>query len=236
MLIYMKLVKNYLEDFVALFFPDLCAACGKNLFKGETEICNSCIYKLPFTQFHNDPANRVARQFWGRIEILQAGAFLYFQKGTRVQNLLHQLKYNKRSGTGQRLGELYGFELRESLSFIKPDIIIPVPLHPKKLKKRGYNQSSSIAQGMAKILEIPISEDNLFRTLATETQTKKSRFARYENMQDAFDLRDAEALTGKHILLVDDVITTGATLEACVLQMQKKVDLKISLSALAYAE
>ena len=232
----MNVLKDFLSDFAALFFPDLCAACGKNLFKGESEICHSCIYKLPLTQFHADPENRVARQFWGRIDILQAGAYLYFQKGTRVQNLLHQLKYNKRPEVGKRLGELYGYELAQSPVFIKPDLVIPVPLHPKKLKKRGYNQSSSIAEGLGKILDIPVSEDNLYRKSHTETQTKKSRFARYENMKEAFDLRNPEALAGKHVLLVDDVLTTGSTLEACAIKMQEKVDLKLSIATLAYAE
>lgn len=232
----MKVLGRYFTDFKALFFPDLCGACGKNLFKGEAEICSACIYKLPLTKFHNDPENRVARQFWGRIKFEQAGAFLYFRKGTRVQNLLHQLKYNRRQNLGKRLGELYGIELAEAGNFIKPDLIIAVPLHPKKLKLRGYNQSLCIAEGLASALEIPLAEGNLHRKHFTGTQTKKSRFARYENMQEAFELKNPEEVKNKHILLVDDVITTGSTLEACAICLQKKANSLISLAALAYAE
>ncbi|MFM6976654.1 MAG: ComF family protein [Sphingobacteriaceae bacterium] len=232
----MKWLRSYYNDFTALLFPDLCGACGKNLFKGEVELCTSCIYHLPRTTFHQDPQNKVARQFWGRVPLVQAGAFLHFQKGTRVQQLMHQLKYNKRQNLGRRLGELYGLELAESDTFIIPDLIIPVPLHPKKLRKRGYNQSKAIAEGLGKVLGVPASELYLKRSVYTDTQTKRSRFARYENMQLAFEISHADELHNKHILLVDDVITTGSTLEACALNLQKNATLSISIAALAYAD
>jgi ComF family protein len=133
------------------------------------------------------------------------------------------------------MGELYGQQLAESSSFIKPDLIIPVPLHPKKLKLRGYNQSACIAEGLSLALDIPVSINTLCRNLHTETQTRKSRFARYENMQEAFVLKDGDALNQKHILLVDDVVTTGSTLEACALCLQE-ANVRISLACLAYAE
>ncbi len=230
------MLKEYFSDFLALFFPDLCGACAKNLFKGESEICTSCIYKLPLTTFHADPNNKVARQFWGRIPFFQAGAYLHFKKGGRVQALLHQIKYRKREQLGVRLGELYGYELSQTGSFIKPDLIIPVPLHPKKLKIRGYNQSEAIAKGMSKVLQVDLSSTHLIRNLHTESQTKKSRFSRYENMQEAFSIHQAEALEGKHILLIDDVITTGSTIEACALCLQEKAKITLSIAALAYAE
>jgi ComF family protein len=230
------MLKEYFNDFLALFFPELCGACAKNLFKGEAEICTSCIYKLPLTANHNDPNNKVARQFWGRISFLQAGAYLHFKKGGRVQALLHQIKYRKREQLGVRLGELYGYDLSQSANFIKPDLIIPVPLHPKKLKMRGYNQSEAIAKGLSKVLQVDLSNTHLIRNLHTESQTKKSRFSRYENMQEAFSIHQPEELEGKHILLIDDVITTGSTLEACALCLQEKAEIKLSLAALAYAD
>jgi len=230
------MLKEYFNDFLALFFPELCGACAKNLFKGEVEICTSCIYKLPITAHHNDPNNKVARQFWGRISFFQAGAYLHFKKGGRVQALLHQIKYRKREQLGVRLGELYGYELSQSANFIKPDLIIPVPLHQKKLKMRGYNQSEAIAKGLSKVLQVDLSNTHLIRNLHTDSQTKKNRFSRYENMQEAFSIHQPGELEGKHILLIDDVITTGSTLEACALCLQEKAEIKLSLAALAYAD
>jgi ComF family protein len=224
------------QDFLGLFFPELCAACGKNLFRTEQEICSACMYRLPLTYFHQDPENRVARQFWGRIPLVQAGAFLYFNKGGRVQNLMHQLKYQKRQQVGEVLGKLYGEQLVQSTGFIRPDLIIPVPLHPKKLKIRGYNQSECIAKGLVKGLGTEISIRHLIRQVATETQTKKARFSRFENMKEAFELKDAADLNGKHILLVDDVLTTGATLEACAACLLKNSAIRLSIAVLAFAE
>lgn len=227
---------SYLHDFIALFFPQLCGACGRNLYSGENELCKSCLYKLPYTQFHEDAANPVARQFWGRIPLVQASAYLHFHKGGRVQQLMHQLKYRNRQALAELLGELYGNQLRLSEQFIKPDVLIPVPLHPKKMKKRGYNQSECIARGMARALELELDVRSLKRDIATATQTKKSRFVRYENMEGAFKLSEPEALQQRHVLLVDDVITTGATLEACANCLLQVPDLKVSIAALAYAE
>lgn len=232
----MNLSGGYFQDFVGLFFPELCAACGKNLFKNEEVICTNCIYHLPYTHHHQDPDNRVARQLWGRFPFAQAGAFVYFQKGNKVQHLMHQLKYNNRPETGIRMGKLYGAELKRSSEYILPDAIVPVPLHPKKQKKRSYNQSECIAKGMAEMLNIPVSSNNLCRTENTETQTRKTRFARYENLKEAFLIRDPAVLEHKHLLLVDDVITTGATLEACSAELLKLSGVRISIAALAFAE
>lgn len=227
---------NFLYDFLALIFPELCGACGQNLLKGEREICVSCVYKLPYTTFHQDRDNRLYRQFWGRVDLMQAVAFLHFRKGGRTQRLLHEIKYNKRQDLGKRMGQLYGQELAKSPHFIKPDLIIPVPLHPKKLKLRGYNQSACIAEGLGLALNIPVSLIHLRRNLHTETQTRKSRFARYENMQEAFLVKNANELEGKHLLLVDDVVTTGSTLEACIVCLKQSTEVHISLACLAYAE
>lgn len=232
----MKTIYSYFQDFLALFFPELCAACGKNLFKNEQVICTNCIYHLPLTNFHSDPENRVARQLWGRFPFVQAGSFVYFQKGNKVQNIIHQLKYNNRPEAGFRMGQLYAYELSRSVKWQKPDLIIPVPLHPSKLKKRHYNQSEYIANGMATVLNIPTISNNLLRIENTETQTHKSRFARYENLKGAFIIQETGILNDKHILLVDDVMTTGATLEACSLELLHIEGLRISIATIAFAE
>ena len=178
----------------------------------------------------------MARQLWGRFNFEQAMAFVYFQKGNRVQNLMHQLKYNKKPEVGIRMGELYAWQLIRSEVWSKPDLIIPIPLHPKRFKKRGYNQSEQISKGLASVLNLPLSTQNLVRTENTQSQTKKSRFARYENLKDAFIIKNASELIQKHILLVDDVMTTGATMEACSIELLKIEGVKISICTLAYAE
>jgi ComF family protein len=149
---------------------------------------------------------------------------------------MHQLKYNNRPETGIRMGKLYGNELKRSPEYILPDAIIPVPLHPEKKKKRLYNQSECIANGLGEALNIPVICNNLCRAENTETQTRKTRFARYENLKDAFVIRDMGALEYKHLLLIDDVITTGATLEACSAELLKLNSVRISIAALAFAD
>ncbi|MDB5014619.1 MAG: putative amidophosphoribosyltransferase [Daejeonella sp.] len=232
----MKSTFGYFSDFFGLFFPELCSACGKNLFKNESTICISCIYNLPHTDFHNDHENKVAKQLWGRFPFKQATSFLYFQKGGLVQKAMHQLKYNYSPQTGFRLGELYAHQLKGSESWIQPDLIVPVPLHPRKLKERGYNQSELIANGMGSVLNVDVNVRTLVRSVNTKTQTKKGRFARFENLDGAFVIKNQETFQGKHVLLVDDVVTTGATLEACSLALLKVPNLQISVATIAFAE
>ena len=232
----MKRFLDYFNDLFCLFFPELCAACGQNLFKNEKVICTNCIYHLPRTNFHLDPQNKMAKQLWGRFMFQQAIAFVYFQKGSRVQTLMHELKYNKKPNVGIRIGELYALQLNNTEIWDQPDLIIPIPLHPKRLKKRGYNQSEQVSKGMSAILNLPINTHNLIREENTQSQTKKSRFARYENLKDAFIVKNASELSHKHILLVDDVMTTGATMEACSIELLKIEGVKVSVCTLAYTE
>lgn len=227
---------HYLHDFLSLFFPELCAGCGTNLFKNEQVICTRCIYHLPLTNFHKDPVNKLAKQLWGRFVFRQACSYVYFRKGGRVQNIMHQLKYNKRPEAGFRMGQLYAYALNASDEWQKPDLIIPVPLHPGKLKKRGYNQSESISEGLASVFHIPVLTDHLTRIENTETQTRKSRFVRYENLKSAFHCKDEVSLADKHILLVDDVMTTGATLEACAAVLLGVEGTVISIVTVAFTE
>lgn len=230
-------VKNYAEDFLSLFFPELCCACGDHLVSNEHLLCTSCIYDLPYTHFHQQPLNPVARQFWGRIPVESAFAYLYFHKHGKVQNIIHHLKYKNKPLLGNLLGEMCGRDIKTGITAPSFDLIIPVPLHPDRLKSRGYNQSLCIAEGLSQALKVPLDNKTLCRSKATETQTHKSRFHRFENMVEVFTLMNAESLSGSHVLLVDDVITTGATLEACAIALLEKApDLKISIMAVAYAE
>ncbi|WP_276348760.1 ComF family protein [Daejeonella sp. JGW-45] len=232
----MKSLANLLQDLLSLFFPELCAGCGASLFSNEREICTSCIYHLPVTNFHKDPSNELAKQLWGRFNFKQASSFVFFRKGGRVQNIIHQLKYNKRPKAGFRMGELYAIALNNSETWQKPDLIIPVPLHPSRLRQRGYNQSERIAEGLASVLQVPVAPGSLVRTENTQTQTKRSRFGRYENLRDAFSCPDKKPLVNKHVLIVDDVMTTGATLESCCLALAGIDGLSISIITLAFTE
>ena len=232
----MKFQQTYLADFVSLLFPQLCAACGESLVAGEELICMECRFSLPFTNFHLHADNIVAQQFWGRIKLEAAYALLYFIKGGKVQNLVHGLKYKGMKEIGSLLGEMAGTQLAKNEIFKTVDLVIPVPLHKKRLKQRGYNQAEWFAKGIAAQLNVPLETGNLVRPSPTETQTHKSRFDRYGNMQDVFTVNYLENLAGKHILLVDDVVTTGSTLEACGLQLLKIDGLRLSVAAIAYAE
>jgi len=222
-------------DLLNLIYPTNCAACGRKLRTQETVICLFCEYDLPTTQFHTDPENPVAKQFWGRVPLQNATACYWFGKGSRVQRLLHQLKYKKRQEVGVKVGNLYGTQLRQNPSFATVDIIVPIPLHMLKLAQRGYNQSASFAKGLSQSMHIPCTNKALLREVFTATQTKKSRFERWENVSDIFMVADANMLQGKHVLLVDDVITTGATIEACAHSILKLPATTVSVASIAYA-
>lgn len=232
----MPIVKEYLYDFFNLLFPDLCCACARQLHRAEKHLCTHCLYDLPYTDFHLYAENTVARLFWGRLNCHAAMAMLYFRKGTSVQRLMHQLKYKGQTELGVKLGMLLGDRLKSTTTYQYADLIIPVPLHPKRLRSRGYNQSECIASGMSSVMGVPVANNLLLRQKATATQTKKSRYNRFENMLNVFGLSQPAALTGKHVILVDDVITTGATLEACGQLLLNNGVGKVSIVALAFAE
>lgn len=223
------------DDFISLFFPHLCVGCGNQLFKNEDIICTSCLYKLPKTNFHRHPDNPVMQIFWGRTEIYSATSFLYFAKKGRVQRMIHALKYKGRTDVGFLLGELYGKELNSSDLFSSVEVIIPVPLHWKKQKKRGYNQSEIFGKGLARSMHAKLDTQSLFREIETETQTKKSRYKRWENVKEVFSVKGETQLEGKHILLVDDVITTGATIEASASKLLDIPGVRVSLASIAFA-
>jgi ComF family protein len=232
----MKLQRGYLADFISLFFPELCPACGTDLMANEQLICTDCLYNLPFTNFHLQPDNIVARQFWGKIPVENAYSLYYFSKGGKVQSLLHHFKYKGMQQIGNLAGNTAGEQLLKSDGFKGVDYIIPVPLHKNRLKQRGYNQSTCFAAGLAPKINAEVEDNNLVRVKATATQTHKSRFSRFENMQEVFVVKNPQRLENKHVLLVDDIVTTGSTLEACGLQLLKIPGLKLSIATIAYAE
>ena len=210
-------------------------ACGNNLFRNEHIICTSCLFHLPKTNYHLETDNPISQTFWGRTHINTAAACYFFTKAGKVQHLVHQLKYKGKKEVGVFIGELYGKELINALNFNKTDVIIPVPLHPNKEKKRGYNQSEAFAIGLSSSMNVPIDTTSLIRTFASETQTKKTRFKRWENVKEIFSLQNAEKLKNKNILLVDDVITTGATIEACANLLNTIEGITINIASIAVA-
>ena len=222
-----------LKNLLNLLYPAQCLACEETLLQNESLICLECLFHLPKTKFQDDPANEVCKLFWGRAKVEMATAFLFFTKTGKVQHLIHQLKYCRKPEIGIYLGKLFGKELSKSPCFQGIDIIVPVPLHPRKIKTRGYNQSEQIALGLSQTMRIPIDTTSFIRCKATETQTRKSRFSRWENVKEVFAVKDYEALTNKHILLVDDVITTGATIEGCIRKLTAIEGVRVSVVSLA---
>ena len=230
----MQHLQRLAYDVIALLFPNLCNGCGIGLYDGEKAICTHCLYDLPYTDFHLHGSNRVAKQLWSRLPFDAAMAMLYFKKGTKIQNLIHNLKYSGRKEVGTTLGRLLGKKLLISEHYKDIDYIVPVPLHPKREKFRGYNQSMCIADGISEVLGVPVNKNLLQRKKITETQTRKSRFVRYENMLSVFEVLRPEELENKHILLIDDVITTGATVEACGNSLIKSGIKKLSIASVAF--
>lgn len=221
------------EDLGYLLFPNYCPGCGESLNAGEQTICTQCVAQLPRTGFAKEEGNRIEKLFWGRIEIEAAAAFLRFSQDGLVQRLLHALKYYQVPEIGEKLGRLFGNELSETTRIEKLDAIIPIPLHPRKMKLRGYNQSLSIAKGMSDTLGIPV-EQSLIRVKNNPTQTRKSKYARWENVSAVFDVLSPEKLENQHILLIDDVITTGSTIEAAAQTLTQIPGAKITIAALAF--
>lgn len=204
---------NLLLDFVNLFYPNYCFGCKDALVKGEDTLCTRCILHLPKTNYHLSDTNPIKEKLFNRLPVEYALAFLRFRKTGIVQHLLHELKYNNQPDVGVRLGKLYGKELKDN-QIDGFDLIVPVPLHDSRRRKRGYNQSAKFAEGLSLSLQVPWDESISLRTSSTSTQTKKTKTERWENVKDVFSV-NPDRVKGKHVLLVDDVITTGATIEAC---------------------
>lgn len=224
---------KFLKSFIDLIYPNICPGCGSSMPNKQTSICVSCWGSLPRTYQYKNKQNHTAKLFWGRYPLEHAfSTFKYDKKGI-VQNIIHDLKYRDNTKAGEDLGKEIGKELLEIN--LDVDVIIPVPLHPLKLQKRGYNQSYAIALGIQEIIKKPVDIDTLIRVVNTDSQTRKSKFERYENVHEIFDITNNECLKGLHVLLVDDVITTGSTLEGCCITLSKISGVRISVAAIASA-
>ena len=226
---------NPFTDFFNLLFPDLCVVCGENLLQTEQHICFNCLHSIPKTNYHLEVNNLIEKRFWGKAPVCRGTAFFFFHKGSPFQKLLHSLKYKGNKEIGVVLGKYAAADLLDSPDFLTIDLIVPVPLHPMRYKRRGYNQSECIAQGLSAILGKPIDASTLCRVHENTTQTKKSVYERYENTEGIFELMNKNTFSGKHILLVDDVLTTGSTLEACIQTLLETENINISIFTLAVA-
>ncbi|TYZ11430.1 ComF family protein [Hymenobacter lutimineralis] len=230
---------SVVDDFITLLFPRQCLGCSGVLARGEAFICTDCRAQLPYTDYHRLPEaeNPLARRFWGKVPVQHALSYLRFLRRGRVQHLLHQLKYQNQPEVGRVLGHWYGHELAQHTSLSTDlDLIVPVPLHPRKLAKRGYNQSDSFAEGLAESLQRPWQAEALRRVEHTSSQTRKNRMQRWENVAEVFEVVNPAEVTGKHVLVVDDVLTTGATLEACALVVLAAGARTVSIATIACAD
>ena len=225
-----------LTDFLSLVFPKVCYSCGRSLYKREEGICLHCWYFLPKTNFHFQADNPVAKLFWGRVPVVAAAALYRFVKEGHVQELIHHFKYRGKTEIGITLGKYYGNELKQSALFAGVDVIVPVPLHAAKQKSRGFNQSQVFASGLAAGLGVNMRADLLNRIVSTQTQTRKARFDRWRNVEFVFQTEKMNDIKNKHVLLVDDVVTTGATIEACAQKIVQLENTRVSVATLAYAE
>ena len=221
------------QTVVDLFFPKVCYACYLHLKDSEIYVCTSCRHNLPVTNYHFNANNTVEKVLYGRAKVVHATALLRFEKKGIVQQLIHNLKYRGYEEIGVFFGEWLGNELKDMDAYKEIDVVIPVPLHKKKLKKRGYNQVAKFGQELAKALQVDYNDKSLIKVTNTKSQVSKKRFARWQNNQELFAVENLEQIENKHILLVDDIITTGATLESCIQVLNKAKNVKISVATMA---
>lgn len=231
----MQLLHDIKAALLHLAFPHVCAGCGSDALEQEHALCLYCLNALPLTRFHLHPDNPVEKAFWGRLPICSATAQYYFTRGSLIQRLMHRLKYRGDQALGLYLGQLMGLQLAQSDRFRQADALLPLPLAPARERKRGYNQAALLCQGIAEVLQKPVLTDAIARTAFTESQTKKNRVERWQNIEGRFRLTDEKGLEGRHLLLVDDVITTGATLEACGRELLRAGGTQLSIATLCFS-
>ncbi len=225
-----------LKNIFNLFYPEICICCNKNLVKTEKHICSDCLVGLPYTQHHKNLDNDLIKIFWGRTIIQSACSLFYYRKGGVVQKILRGIKYQDNKDVSTYLGRYFATILKDTVKEKQIDAVAAIPLHKSRIRKRGYNQSELIAQGMAEVLQIESCSMNLKRVIATKTQTQKGRIDRLDNVSNIFSVSNSNVLKSKHILLVDDVITTGATIESCTNEILKIEGCKVSIASLAFAK
>ncbi|WP_396183300.1 ComF family protein [Flavobacterium sp.] len=223
-----------LKDLLNLFFPKVCLACKEHLLANENIVCTTCRHHFPLTLHCENQNNEIIRKFYGRLTLEHASALLYFHKNGIVQELIHNLKYKNRQEIGTLLGEWYAEDLKNIHAELFFDAIIPVPLHKKRMQERGYNQMTTFGQAISKSLQIPLCENILHRDSYAKTQSKKNFLERTETKKSVFDVDFTEKDHHKHYLLIDDVITTGSTLEQCGKAILKIPGAKLSIVCMAY--
>lgn len=230
----LKTLASYSRDLLHLFFPAYCRGCGGDLVHQDQLLCLRCLHGLPRTGFFSQPGNPVEKTFYGRLRLEAAGAAWYFTGDSLLHRLVTDLKYHGQQEIGSYLGKLAGVEILATPRFRDIDCIIPLPLNEKKLQQRGYNQAAVIAEGMAAVMALPVLKEALGRKRFTETQTHKDRVSRWQSMQEVFEVKEPSVLENKHILLVDDIVTTGATLEACGTVLSQLPGLRLSIACVGW--
>ncbi len=231
---YLPKLSAWIDPIFWLYFPKNCPACGRPLRLFGANICGRCSQNLPETHFFEAPGNPIEKIFYGRLPMSAGAAAWYFHKNSALQALLFQLKYKSNEDVGLFIGKQMGALLAASERFATIDALVPVPLHPQALSKRGFNQAALICEGISQVWHKPVLVGAIARTKHTNTQTKQSRAVRWDNMENAFSIKDPTSIMGKHLLLIDDVITTGATIEACGKTLLSVKDVQLSVAAAAY--
>lgn len=228
-------IKSYWESFVSILFPPLCVSCENVLLYQEEFVCTACRYHLPINDHYLFKQNELTQRLLGKAPIDTGAAYLSFSKSSLVQAIVHKLKYHKDHRVGKYLGQCFGAQLLTSPFYSDIDLVVPLPLHRKKKRIRGYNQSEYIAQGIAEAMSIPLNRSNFVRVINTDSQTKKSRLDRYDNVESAFTCVKPAVFEQKHVLLVDDVLTTGATIASAARTLAEQCRCKVSIAVLAIA-
>lgn len=227
-------MKDLLSSLLDLFYPHTCDGCGTDLTRTEKVLCIRCLRRLPLTGYQHLPHNPVEKIFWGRVNIRHAMAAYYYRKSSLLQQLIYQFKYDQREDIATHLGQQMGALLLQSGWLYEINSIVPVPIHPTKLQQRGYNQAMLLANGVAAITGKPVMEEILFRNNYSPSQTNKGRLLRWQNVSNVFSIRPTDQLKDQHVLLIDDVLTTGATLEACS-SLLLSAGAAVSICTLAFA-
>jgi ComF family protein len=224
------------KNLINLFFPKVCVGCKNVLIQQEKVICIHCLHELPVTNLHVNDSKLISKVFYGTINLQHATALFYYPKKGVVRQMIHHLKYKNQEKISSYLGKWLGLELKNCGYYNTIDVVIPVPLHKKRMRERGYNQVEGFAKELALSLNANFNDTTLMRNKNTSTQTVKNRLTRWKNVQTIFEVTDVNTLKGKHILLVDDVITTGATVKSCVQELNKIKGVNISLAVMAYTQ